>query len=237
MSLFDERDLVEITSDVYPGERLCRNPLLDRARKRQELLEATEARTDCRSDTARQAPGRSGSGRSSAGWRSTSRGPSTMTVSSPMGAMRLRSLPRLLYVVRLPQSELDGPARLQAAELRGTGLPQPQGPEGPSRLPPPRAHIFLCMLAYYMAHATEAHAVRRRGCRRRPSVVAPAEVSASARAKATTKRTPGGGTASAPSSAILRPATPWRPALRAPNPSRSPHGPRRSREGHSSSWA
>ena len=37
MSLFDERDLVEITSDAYPGERLmvCRNPLLaeDRARK------------------------------------------------------------------------------------------------------------------------------------------------------------------------------------------------------------
>ncbi len=94
MSLFDERDLVEITSDVYPGERLCRNPLLDRARKRQELLEATEARTDCRSDTARQAPGRSGSGRSSAGWRSTSRGPSTTTVSSPVGVMRLRSLPR-----------------------------------------------------------------------------------------------------------------------------------------------
>ncbi|MDE0342728.1 MAG: transposase, partial [Deltaproteobacteria bacterium] len=30
MSLFDERDLVEITSDAYPGERLmvCRNPLL-----------------------------------------------------------------------------------------------------------------------------------------------------------------------------------------------------------------
>ncbi|MDE2751586.1 MAG: IS1634 family transposase, partial [Gemmatimonadota bacterium] len=47
MSLFDERDLVEITSDAYPGERLmvCRNPLLaeDRARKRAELLEATEA--------------------------------------------------------------------------------------------------------------------------------------------------------------------------------------------------
>ncbi len=47
MSLFDERDLVEITSNAYPGERLmvCRNPLLaeDRARKRQELLEATEA--------------------------------------------------------------------------------------------------------------------------------------------------------------------------------------------------
>ena len=46
MSLFDDRDLVEITSDAYPGERLmvCHNPLLaeERARKRQELLKATE---------------------------------------------------------------------------------------------------------------------------------------------------------------------------------------------------
>jgi len=45
-SLFDEVDLAEVTSQDYPGERLivCRNPLLatDRARKRQELLEATE---------------------------------------------------------------------------------------------------------------------------------------------------------------------------------------------------
>jgi len=45
-SLFDERDLAEISSPDYPGERLvvCMNPLLggERARKRQELLEATE---------------------------------------------------------------------------------------------------------------------------------------------------------------------------------------------------
>ena len=47
-SLFDERDLAEITSDADPGERLmvCRRPLRaeDRARKRRERLEATEAR-------------------------------------------------------------------------------------------------------------------------------------------------------------------------------------------------
>ena len=46
LSLFDEKDLVEIESSDYPGERLvvCCNPLLaqERARKRQELLEATE---------------------------------------------------------------------------------------------------------------------------------------------------------------------------------------------------
>jgi hypothetical protein len=47
LSLFDHRDMAEITSPDYPGERLvvCRNPLLgeERARKRRELLDATEA--------------------------------------------------------------------------------------------------------------------------------------------------------------------------------------------------
>ena len=46
LSLFDERDLAEITSPDYPGERLvvCRNPFLaeERGRKREELLLATE---------------------------------------------------------------------------------------------------------------------------------------------------------------------------------------------------
>ncbi len=46
LSLFDQRDLAEIGSPDYPGERLivCRNPLLadERARKRSELLAATE---------------------------------------------------------------------------------------------------------------------------------------------------------------------------------------------------
>ncbi len=46
LSLFDEQDLGEITSTDYPGERLivCRNPRLavERARKREDLLAATE---------------------------------------------------------------------------------------------------------------------------------------------------------------------------------------------------
>jgi hypothetical protein len=46
LSLFDQTNLAEITSEDYPGERLvvCRNPLVaaERARKRSELLEATE---------------------------------------------------------------------------------------------------------------------------------------------------------------------------------------------------
>ena len=49
-SLFDEHDLAEICSPDYPDERLvvCRNPLLadERARKRQELLAATEKKLE-----------------------------------------------------------------------------------------------------------------------------------------------------------------------------------------------
>ncbi|MCA1700579.1 MAG: IS1634 family transposase [Actinobacteria bacterium] len=46
-SLFDEVNLAEITAEEFPGERLvvCRNPLVaaERSRKREALLEATEA--------------------------------------------------------------------------------------------------------------------------------------------------------------------------------------------------
>jgi hypothetical protein len=46
LSLFDQTNLAEITSEHYPGERLivCRNPLVgtDRTRRREELLAATE---------------------------------------------------------------------------------------------------------------------------------------------------------------------------------------------------
>jgi Transposase DDE domain len=46
LSLFDQHNLAEITAQDYPGERLvvCRNPLVaaERARKREELLCATE---------------------------------------------------------------------------------------------------------------------------------------------------------------------------------------------------
>ncbi|MCA1679132.1 MAG: transposase, partial [Actinobacteria bacterium] len=47
LSLFDERGLCEVRSPDYPGERLivCRNPQVagERARKREDLLQATEA--------------------------------------------------------------------------------------------------------------------------------------------------------------------------------------------------
>ena len=60
LSLFDEQDLAEITSPDFPGERLicCRNPVLaaERARKREDLLAATEA--DLAKIAARAAAGR-----------------------------------------------------------------------------------------------------------------------------------------------------------------------------------
>src|SRR6266480_3802310 len=47
LELFDQMDLAEISSPDYPGERLvaCKNPFLEaeRARKRESLLQATEA--------------------------------------------------------------------------------------------------------------------------------------------------------------------------------------------------
>lgn len=50
LSLFDERNLAEIQSDQFPGERLvvCRNPAVaaERRRTRDELLAATEAELD-----------------------------------------------------------------------------------------------------------------------------------------------------------------------------------------------
>jgi hypothetical protein len=50
LSLFDERNLAEIASGEFPGERLvvCRNPHLaqERARKREDLPQATERELD-----------------------------------------------------------------------------------------------------------------------------------------------------------------------------------------------
>src|SRR5689334_3926522 len=50
LTLFDVQDLAEITSPDFPGERLvaCKNPFLEaeRARKRESLLQATEADLD-----------------------------------------------------------------------------------------------------------------------------------------------------------------------------------------------
>jgi transposase len=60
LSIFDERDLAEITAPDYPGERLivCRNAELaeERKRKRAELLEMTERNLRRIAQTVRRAP-------------------------------------------------------------------------------------------------------------------------------------------------------------------------------------
>ena len=107
MSLFDDRDMAAITSPDFPHERLivCRNHALaaERARKREDLLQATE-RDLARIATAvrrKRQPlaGKAeigmavGAGSASTTWPSTSPSRSP-TPPSPSPARRRRSLPR-----------------------------------------------------------------------------------------------------------------------------------------------
>ena len=62
-SLFDERDMAEITcEELYPGERLvvCRNPLLakERARKREDLLKAAETALEAVAEATKRSKNR-----------------------------------------------------------------------------------------------------------------------------------------------------------------------------------
>ncbi len=177
LSLFDETDLVEIRSDAYPGERLmvCRNPLLaeERARKREELLRATEALLDpivaaTRRDKRRlQGKDRIGlrAGKvvgkykmakhfeldieeDAFGYR---RKPASIAAEAVLDG---------LYVVRtsLAETQLDAEGavraykRLSAVERAFRSLKtvdlkvRPVFHRTADRV---RAHVFLCMLAYY----------------------------------------------------------------------------------------
>ena len=228
LSLFDEKDLVEIRSDAYPGERLmvCRNPLLaeERARKRDELLQATEALLEpIVAATKREK------------WRLKGQDKIGVRVGKVVGKYKMakhfeleieedsfgyRRTPESiaaeaaldgLYVVRtsLAETQLDAEGtvraykRLSAVERAFRSLKtvdlkvRPVFHHAANRV---RAHVLLCMLAYYVEwHLRErlkpllfddddpaaAEAAR-------PSVVAPAKVSESAREKARSKRTANG---------------------------------------------
>lgn len=229
MSLFDERDLVEITSDAYPGERLmvCRNPLLaeDRARKRAELLDATEALLEPIALATRRETRRL-KGAAKIGervgkvigkykmakhftWSIDDGG--VLTFRRNDAAIVAEARLDGLYVIRtsLPQDEIDGPGtvraykRLSSVERAFRSLKTVDLKVRPvfhRTEPRVRAHVLLCMLAYHV----EWHMRQRlkpllfddddvEGAEAlRPSVVAPAKVSPSARAKAGTKRTPDG---------------------------------------------
>src|SRR2546422_442798 len=144
LSLFDQQDPAEITHPDYPGERLivCKNPLLaeERARKRGELLEATEREL------------------------------TTIAAATTRAKRAFRSLKTVDLKVR--------PIHHRKADRV-------------------RAHVFLCMLAYYVEwHMRRAWAPMlfddddpAAGEAERRSVVAPAQRSPRAKAKALTKRT------------------------------------------------
>ncbi len=229
MSLFDETDLVEITSDAYPGERLmvCRNPLLaeDRARKRQELLEATEALLEPIGAATRRKKRRL-TGADKIGervgrvigrhkmakhftWSIDDDGVFTWQRDETSIAAEARL--DGLYVIRtsLPETELDGPGTVQAYKRLSSverafrslkTMDLKVRPVFHRTEPRVRAHVFLCMLAYYV----EWHMRQKlkpmlfddedaEGAKaRRPSVVAPAKRSMSAQDKAATRTTTDG---------------------------------------------
>ena len=177
MSLFDERDLVEITSDAYPGERLmvCRNPLLaeDRARKRSELLAATEALLEPIGAATRRETRRL-KGKEKIGervgkvigkyrmakhftWSIDDEGVFTWQRDDASIAAEARL--DGLYVIRtsLPETEIDGPGtvraykRLSAVERAFRSLKTVDLKVRPvfhRTEPRVRAHVLLCMLAY-----------------------------------------------------------------------------------------
>ena len=228
MSLFDETDLVELRCDAYPGERLmvCRNPLLaaERARKREVLLQATEGRLD-RIVTATQRAKNPLTGKDHIGLRvGKAIGKYKMakhfeldiaetSFSYQRKAKDIAAEAALdgLYIVRtsLPATELDATQtvraykRLSAVERAFRSFKtmdlkvRPIYHYASDRV---RAHIFLCMLAYYVEWHMRARLKPllfddddpEAAAAARTSIVAPAEVSPSAKDKARSKRTAAG---------------------------------------------
>ena len=158
-SLFDQRDLAEVSSEEFPGERLivCRNPLLaaERQRKRQELLAATEKELEPIVD-AGPPPSACASARSST---TTGFGRVLLVPAQRSRDRRGTATRRALH---RPFQRRAGTVRCRAdgARLQGPGegrarlsVPQDGRPEGAADPPPPRrpcAHVLLCMLAYYV---------------------------------------------------------------------------------------
>jgi hypothetical protein len=228
LSLFDDRDLAEITSPDYPGERLivCRNPALaeERARKRLDLLDATERDLQRIQDRVRRSrnpfKGAAAIGEmvgTVLGRRKMAKHiVRTITDSDFTFARDQLSIDneaRLdgLYVLRtnLPAEILDAPATVHAYKslarverafrcIKTTDLEvRPVYHWAEDRV---RAHVFLCMLAYYLEwHMRQALAPvlfddhdRAQAETQRNSPVAKAKVSAAARRKASTKKTDDG---------------------------------------------
>jgi transposase len=228
LSLFDKRDLAEIESPDYPGERLivCRNPMLaeERQRKRNELLEATErdlARIKERVERKRNPlHGEAAIGeavgavlnRRKMGKHFT-RSISDTSFSFARHEDSIAAEARLdgIYVLRtgLPKAELDaatvvlaykGLAHVEQAfrSMKSVDIEvRPIFHYAGERV---CAHVFLCMLAYYLEwHMRQKLAPmlfddhdRPAALAKRSSPVTKASVSKAAKRKAASKRTEDG---------------------------------------------
>jgi len=224
-SLFDDRDLAEITSPDYPGERLvvCKNPLLaeERARKRTELLAATEnelARIAARVQrTRRPLRGAAAIGQAVGavlGRRHMAKhfqiSITDETFSFAQNAVSIAAEAALdgIYVVRtnLPTAHSDAAAAVRAYKsLSGVEhafrslktVDLELRPVFHWTAPRVRAHVLLCMLAYYLQwHMRQSLAPMlfdepdpASRDAQRTSPVAKAEPSPAAHRKAARKRT------------------------------------------------
>jgi hypothetical protein len=225
LSLLDQCDLAEITSLDYPGERLivCRNPLLaeERTRKRQALLDATEKKLLPIQARVRRAkrPLRGKDKIALAVGAVINRCKvakhfditiSDDDVSFTRNAEQINAEAALdgVYVVRtsVNSEALDASSTVKAykqlsnAERAFRSLKtidievRPIHYRHPNRV---RAHVFLCMLAYYVEwHMRQALKPilfddhdKVGADAARTSIVAKAKRSQAANAKAATKRT------------------------------------------------
>ena len=224
-SLFDERDLAEVTSEEFPGERLivCRNPLLaaERGRKRQALLQATEkelepiaAATRRKTNPLRSAAaigvrvGKVIDHYKVAKHFITTITDTTFTFRRDEDKIATEAALDGLYIVRsnVEPQHMDATQTVRAYKdlskverafrsLKSVDLKvRPLHHRRADRV---RAHVLLCMLAYYVEwHMRQKLAPLlfddhdpQAGEQRRRSVVAPAKRSPAALAKAARKRT------------------------------------------------
>ena len=228
LSLFDDRDMAEISSPDFPGERLvvCRNPDLaaERARKRDDLLAATEGdlakiqaattrvRRPLRGEAAIALKVGAVLGRRKVAkhFRLTI-SEETLSFVRNEAAITAEAALDGFYVLRtsVPANDLDAGASVLAYKslaqverafrsLKSIDLDiRPVHHRLAGRV---RAHVFLCMLAYYVQwHMRRKLAPllfedhdRPAAAAARTSPVASAQVSAAARAKARARKTEDG---------------------------------------------
>jgi hypothetical protein len=228
ISLFDERDMAEIVSPDYPGERLvvCRNKALaaERAAKREELLAATEAdlariksrvENECAplqgADKIGLRAGAVLGKRKMAKHFELTIADASFSFARNEASIQKEAALDGFYVLRTnaPADRLDAAAviltykslaHVERAFRSVKTVDLEVRPIHHRLAQRVRAHVFLCMLAYYVVwHMRQALAPllfddhdKDSAAAERPSPVAPAKVSATAKAKAASRNTADG---------------------------------------------